>query len=292
MSDEKIAQSVVDSDANKSPKSLDDKVLAYAKRKAQSNRSVEKTISLPPIYSGVAGLAVLVMAVLLFPQMQQFELESDNNQSVAAAPKVEVPSNVKPRQAKPQSGVHRVSSLTARAKKKASYAEMHSDTAQLDSMQLDSMPLDSMPLDSMPLDSEQLESMQSEHEASYSESPVISAASIMAKSIENGEANQAPQLPTRAKSIAESEYSIEEIVVNDDVSSVNAELVKKNLKTLVELKKLFQYDELKAEAQYQLFRKTEQGLPESFPALFNLIDEMTNDEKVKKGNKEKTKNGK
>lgn len=55
----------------KSPKVLDDKVLAYARNKAEANKQKHNAEWSKSWYTGAASMAVLVLAVLLYPALEQ-----------------------------------------------------------------------------------------------------------------------------------------------------------------------------------------------------------------------------
>ncbi|MBB6520498.1 hypothetical protein [Pseudoteredinibacter isoporae] len=79
-----------------SPKKLDDKVLAYARRKAEANKQNHSTAWSKHWYTGAASMAVLVLAVLLYPAMQQQTVKQDLVYDVVITPEPAAAKKAKP----------------------------------------------------------------------------------------------------------------------------------------------------------------------------------------------------
>ncbi|GAA6151105.1 hypothetical protein [Pseudoteredinibacter isoporae] len=72
-----------------SPRSLDDKVLTYARAKAEANKQNQGSRWLTNGYAGVASMAVLIFAVLLYPALEQQSVEPELMYEPMAVPESE-----------------------------------------------------------------------------------------------------------------------------------------------------------------------------------------------------------
>lgn len=290
MSEEHTALATTDDHADKSPKSLDDKVLAYAKRKAQSNKSSRLTSGLPPLFSAASGLAVLVLAVLLLPRLQQSGLQTGKGSQVLLVPDAEISSHEVATMTVPQArrteAPSGLAAPSSSARKVESEEVAHRMYKQQDLMQQRSKQQKAKQQKSIErgvvLQKElpqTVDGRSSAESSVYSDRDLDNVASSPSKKTVPSRFTKPAKSPvvySLEDSVAEPEYLLEEIVVLDNNAAVvNSQWIKKHSKIITKLKKLFREDKLKAQTQYQLFRNDKSGLPEGLAALLDLIDEIT-----------------
>ncbi|WP_299981356.1 hypothetical protein [uncultured Pseudoteredinibacter sp.] len=244
-----------------SPKSLDDKVLAYAKQKAEAHKlaaSQNKLAFVKPWFIGAGSLAVMLIAVLLLPNLEEHSMDSSAIELGVAEETASLP--VTRRAFEADTSVSELEEVVVQEPliKEALVQEPFIEEVVVEEVIVD-------------------EASAGAYAAMDEPSSTLSKpteSTMRAKRISKPMAKpQDPQQIAADHSEKESkQQALQEIVATASrVSEPDIQLVEKYQSELESLEELYRKDKLKAQERYKKLRVKEPLLPEHIEDAFDLL---------------------